>query len=158
MQSLLSPWRYEYLIASTDLPGCIFCDAIRNADQADSLIVHRDHHNFVILNRYPYNNGHIMIAPNEHVSDPADVKGEVLSEMMQLFQRSIQALRTVYHPDGFNMGMNLGKCAGAGVESHYHLHIVPRWNGDTNFMGTLAETRVIPEDFSTTLAKLKPLF
>ena len=99
-----------------------------------------------------------MIAPYRHVANPAEVDSDVLQEMMLLFQKGIQALRTVYQADGFNMGMNLGKCAGAGVEEHYHLHVVPRWNGDTNFMATLAETRVIPEDFAITLGKLKPLF
>jgi ATP adenylyltransferase len=138
--------------------GCVFCQAMENPDDPDSLIVHRAKHNFVILNRYPYNNGHIMIAPYRHLSSPVEVEPEILEEMMRLFQRSIQALRTAYNPDGFNMGMNLGKCAGAGVEEHYHLHVVPRWNGDTSFMSTLGETRVIPEDFSSTLAKLRPLF
>ena len=99
-----------------------------------------------------------MIAPYRHIANPADVEPEVLQEMMLLFQKGIHALRTTYKADGFNMGMNLGKCAGAGVEEHYHLHVVPRWNGDTNFMATLAETRVIPEDFNVTISKLKPLF
>ena len=138
--------------------GCVFCNALKSADQPDSLVVHTASHNFVILNRYPYNNGHLMIAPYQHLSNPVEAEPQVLEEMMRLFQTSIQALRTVYKPDGFNMGMNLGKCAGAGIEEHYHLHVVPRWNGDTNFMAALAETRVIPEDFQITLAKLKPLF
>jgi ATP adenylyltransferase len=138
--------------------GCIFCDAIRNQDDAGSLLLFRGRHNFILLNRYPYNNGHLMIAPYVHVANPADVDPPVAEEMMVLCQRVIQALREVYHPDGFNMGMNLGRCAGAGVDEHYHLHVVPRWNGDTNFMTTLADTRVIPEDFQITLAKLKAYF
>ena len=158
MDSIKSPWRFEYVTAVSQKAGCVFCQAISNAAQPDSLIVHQATHNFVILNRYPYNNGHIMIAPYSHVSNPADVKPEVLDEMMRLFQRGIQALSQEYKADGFNMGMNLGKCAGAGVEEHYHLHVVPRWNGDTNFMTALAETRVIPEDFTITLARLKPHF
>ena len=144
--------------ASTRTSGCVFCNAIQNPSDADSLVVHRAQHNFILLNRYPYNNGHIMIAPYQHVSTPLDVDQIVLQEMMQLFQQSMRALRAVYQPDGFNTGMNLGKCAGAGVEEHYHLHVVPRWNGDTSFMSTLAETRVIPEDFQSTLAKLKAHF
>jgi ATP adenylyltransferase len=158
MDTLLSPWRFKYVSGATQKGGCVFCLALENAERPDSLIVHQATHNFVLLNRYPYNNGHIMIAPYQHLSSPVEVESEILKEMMLLFQRAIQALQTVYKPDGFNMGMNLGKCAGAGVEEHYHLHVVPRWNGDTSFMSTLAETRVIPEDFNVTLAKLKPLF
>lgn len=146
------------MTGATKKSGCVFCLAIENVEHPESLIVHRATHNFVLLNRFPYNNGHLMIAPYRHVSSPVDVGPEILEEMMRLFQRAIQALRTTYNPEGFNMGMNLGKCAGAGVEEHYHLHIVPRWNGDTSFMSTLAETRVIPEDFNVTLSKLKPLF
>ena len=146
------------MTAANQVSGCIFCQAIQFAAQPESLILHQAKHNFVILNRYPYNNGHIMIAPYRHVANPAEVEPEVLQEMMLLFQKGIHALRAAYKADGFNMGMNLGKCAGAGVEEHYHLHVVPRWNGDTNFMATLAETRVIPEDFATTLVKLKPHF
>ena len=146
------------MTGATQKGGCVFCNAIEDADHPDSLIVHQAKRNFVLLNRYPYNNGHIMIAPYQHLSTPLEVDPETLEEMMLLFQRGIQALQTAYKPNGFNMGMNLGKCAGAGVEAHYHLHVVPRWNGDTSFMSTLAETRVIPEDFATTLAKLKPLF
>jgi len=158
MDSILSPWRFEYVSTATQKPGCVFCNALAHSDDPDSLILYRADHNFVILNRYPYNNGHIMIAPYQHVSNPVNVAPIVLEEMMQLFQRGIQALTAAYNPQGFNMGMNLGKCAGAGVEEHYHLHIVPRWNGDTSFMSTLAETRVIPEDFAVTMNKLKPLF
>ncbi|MCI0412064.1 HIT domain-containing protein [bacterium] len=158
MNSILSPWRFDYVTGATQKGGCVFCLAIENTDHPDSLIIHQAKHNFVLLNRYPYNNGHMMIAPYKHLSNPVEVEPEILEEMMGLFQRGIQALRAVYRPDGFNMGMNLGKCAGAGIEEHYHLHLVPRWNGDTSFMSTLAETRVIPEDFSITLTKLRPLF
>ena len=158
MNSIKSPWRFEYVTAANQTSGCIFCHAVEFAKQPESLVLHQAKHNFVLLNRYPYNNGHIMIAPYRHVANPAEVDSDVLHEMMLLFQKGIQALRTAYKADGFNMGMNLGKCAGAGVEEHYHLHVVPRWTGDTNFMATLAETRVIPEDFAITLGKLKPLF
>ena len=137
---------------------CIFCSAVENASEAGSLLVFRGEHNFILLNRYPYNNGHVMIAPYQHVANPADADPSILEEMMRLSQRVIQAMRSVYHPDGFNLGMNLGRTAGAGVEEHYHLHIVPRWEGDTNFMAAVADTRVIPEDFKTTLAKLAPYF
>jgi ATP adenylyltransferase len=158
MDSIKSPWRFEYVSGANPTSGCVFCRAIERIAEPESLLLYQAAHNFVLLNRYPYNNGHIMIAPYEHIANPAEVKPEVLEEMMLLFQKSIHALRAAYKPDGFNMGMNLGKCAGAGVEEHFHLHVVPRWNGDTNFMATLAETRVIPEDFNATLAKLKPHF
>lgn len=138
--------------------GCIFCAARDQVNDPDSLVLFRTDHNFIILNRYPYNNGHMMIAPNGHISNPADASPATVQDMMLLAQKVLNALSSVYHPDGFNMGMNLGKCAGAGVEEHYHLHIVPRWNGDTNFMTAVAETRVIPESMETTKAKLSPYF
>lgn len=137
---------------------CIFCDALKIKDPAESLILYRGDLNFLILNRYPYNNAHLMIAPYLHVANPADVPAEVLDEMMRLTQQTIRAMREVYQPHGFNIGMNLGTPAGAGIADHYHLHVVPRWNGDTNFMTTLAETRVLPEAFEVTLGKLKPYF
>jgi ATP adenylyltransferase len=158
MQRIWSPWRFDYVSTAAKQTGCIFCSAVENASGDDSLIVYRGELNFILLNRYPYNNGHIMIAPYEHVANPADADASILEEMMRLSQRVIHAMRQVYHPDGFNLGMNLGRTAGAGVEQHYHLHIVPRWEGDTNFMATLADTRVIPEDFKTTLLKLAPYF
>jgi len=137
---------------------CVFCDALKNSNSADSLILFRGIHNFVILNRYPYNNGHTMIAPYLHASNPVDVNAEIVEEMMRLCQRALHALREVYKADGFNIGMNIGKPAGAGIDEHYHLHVVPRWNGDTNFMTALADTRVIPEEFAATIAKLRPFF
>lgn len=138
--------------------GCIFCDALKETDPLVSLIVYRGNLNFLILNRYPYNNGHLMIAPYQHTSNPAEVNPEILDEMMRLSQRVLKALKEIYHPDGFNLGMNLGRSAGAGIEEHYHLHVLPRWGGDTSFISALGDTRVIPEDFSTTLEKLAPYF
>ena len=143
---------------ATKQSGCIFCNALKEDDPSTSLVVYKGDQNFIILNRYPYNNGHVMIAPFLHVANPVDVPAFVLDEMMQLSQRVIKAMQEVYKPDGFNLGMNLGRSSGAGIEEHYHLHIVPRWNGDTSFMTALGETRVIPEDFATTLSKLKPYF
>lgn len=138
--------------------SCVLCRVLTLQDPAESLIVFRGEKNFLILNRFPYSNGHVMIAPYQHAANPADVDEETASEMMRLVQRTIGALRQVYHPDGFNLGMNLGRAGGAGIDEHYHMHLLPRWNGDTNFMTTISETRVIPEDFATTLAKLKPYF
>jgi ATP adenylyltransferase len=158
MQHVWSPWRFQYVSKAAMETDCIFCEALKERDLNNSLIVHRGVLNFILLNRYPYNNGHMMIAPYLHVANPADAPAEVVEDMMRLSQVAIRALRESYHPDGFNIGMNLGRSAGAGVEDHYHLHIVPRWNGDTNFMTALAETRVLPEAFSVTLEKLKPHF
>lgn len=158
MQHVWSPWRFQYVSNAEKEVGCIFCNALEKHDPAESLILYRSVLNFIILNRYPYNNGHLMIAPYLHIANPADAPAEVVEEMMRLSQDAIKALREVYHPDGFNIGMNLGKSAGAGVEEHYHLHVVPRWNGDTNFMTAIAETRVVPEAFDVTLGKLRPYF
>jgi ATP adenylyltransferase len=118
------------------------------------LIVHRGHFNFIVLNRYPYISGHLMIAPYQHLAELDDAPKEVTDELMDLAKRSQTALRDAYKPEGFNIGMNLGRVAGAGVADHFHLHVLPRWGGDTNFMSTVGETRVLPEDLSMTYRKL----
>jgi ATP adenylyltransferase len=134
---------------------CIFCVAHRNpADDAKNFVLYRGAGNFVILNRYPYISGHLMIAPNSHLSEFDGTAKPITDEMMDLAKRCQSALRETYHPDGFNLGMNLGRAAGAGVADHFHLHIMPRWAGDTNFMSTVGDTRVLPEDLSTTYRKL----
>jgi len=136
-------------------PACIFCAALKTpAADENNLVLLRASNNFVILNRYPYISGHLMIAPNAHLSDFAAAPKETTDELMDLAKRCQSALRNVYQPDGFNIGMNLGRAAGAGVADHFHLHIMPRWNGDTNFMSTVSETRVLPEDLATTYQKL----
>lgn len=135
--------------------ACIFCEALKNsADDLQNHVLLRAQSNFVILNRYPYISGHLMIAPNAHLSDFAAAPKETSDEMMDLAKRCQSALREAYQPDGFNLGMNLGRAAGAGVADHFHLHIMPRWDGDTNFMSTVGETRVLPEDLATTYQKL----
>ena len=134
---------------------CIFCEVQKNpADDKSKLVLVRGAHNFVILNLYPYISGHLMIAPYAHVGDFDSAPKEVTDEMMDLAKRCQTALRDVYHPDGFNIGMNLGRVAGAGVAGHIHLHIMPRWTGDTNFMTTVNETRVLSEDLPMTYEKL----
>jgi ATP adenylyltransferase len=158
MEYLWSPWRFDYVSIAAKDTGCIFCTALQKADEPDSLVVYRGQHNFIILNRFPYNNGHLMIAPYEHIANLEEAARPAAEEMMVLTQRVIQTMREVYKPDGFNVGMNLGRIAGAGVDTHYHMHVVPRWSGDTNFMTALSQTRVIPESFETTLSKLKPYF
>jgi ATP adenylyltransferase len=155
MDYLWTPWRYRYISEAKKDDGlCIFCEALALNDDARTMIVLRGEKNFIILNRYPYTTGHVMIVPYAHVADFAAADPETLAETMRLAQRVQAALAEIYHPDGFNLGMNLGRSAGAGVTGHLHLHLLPRWNGDANFMTTIAETRMQPEDLSTTYAKL----
>jgi len=138
---------------------CIFCLAQTNpADDAKNFVLYRGTSNFIILNRYPYISGHLMIAPNAHISEFDAAPKATTDEMTDLAKRCQTALREVYTPDGFNVGMNLGRAAGAGVADHFHLHILPRWIGDTNFTSTVGETRVLPESLETTFRKLKPKF
>ena len=141
---------------STPVPGCIFCDAV--ARQADELIVARGSQAFVILNKFPYNNGHLMVVTSRHVGRLADLSADERDELMALTQASEVALARVYQPHGFNIGLNLGKSAGAGVLDHLHVHVVPRWNGDTNFMSVVGETRVLPEELPTTAGRLRAAF
>ncbi len=155
MDYLWTPWRYRYITDATKDDRCIFCDALAVEDDAASLIVCRGTKNFVILNRFPYTTGHVMIVPFAHVAELGQCDAATLSEMMQLAQRVTATLTTAYHPEGFNLGMNLGRCAGAGVTGHLHLHLLPRWAGDTNFMTTVSETRLHPEDLAITYDKLR---
>jgi ATP adenylyltransferase len=157
MDYLWTPWRYQYMaqVTSGKQPECIFCDAVAHKDDAETLIVHRGAKTFVILNRYPYTSGHIMIVPYAHVAELHLCDAETLSEMMQLAQRVEVALCADYKPDGMNLGMNLGRAAGAGVAGHLHLHVLPRWIGDSNFMTVTGETRVHPEDLKTTYERLR---
>ena len=138
---------------------CIFCLAQTNPpDDAKNFVLYRGTSNFIILNRYPYISGHLMIAPNAHISEFDAAPKAATDEMTDLAKRCQTALREVYKPDGFNVGMNLGRAAGAGVADHFHLHILPRWIGDTNFTSTVGDTRVLPESLETTFSKLKPKF
>ena len=138
---------------------CIFCAAQKNpADDEKNYVLYRGAHNFVILNLYPYISGHLMIAPFAHIGEFDSAPKEVTDEMMDLAKRCETALREVYHPEGFNLGMNLGRAAGAGIADHIHMHIMPRWVGDANFMTTVGETRVLPEDLSITYRKLRKKF
>lgn len=157
MDYLWSPWRYPYMeqVNKEQLPECIFCDALTRNDDALSLIVYRGKKVFVILNRYPYTSGHVMIVPYAHVAELGLCDAETLGEMMLLAQRVEKAFGANYKPDGMNVGMNLGKAAGAGVAGHLHLHALPRWFGDTNFMTVTGETRVHPEDLRTTYERVR---
>lgn len=164
MDILWSPWRYAYIKGNAkeitaDLGGCVFCDILNNsATDEENFILHRAEFNFVILNIYPYISGHLMVVPFAHLADLDRAEKNITDELMDLTKRCQTALRKVYQPHGFNLGMNLGKAAGAGVAEHFHLHILPRWIGDANFMTAIGETRTIPEDLRTTYNKLKEEF
>ncbi len=157
MEHIWSPWRYRYIATADRETGCVFCRILQGDDEKN-FVVHRARHNFVVLNLYPYTSGHLMIVPYEHAASLASVSPEVTAEMMELAKRAQVSLETEYHPDGFNIGMNLGRSAGAGVADHLHLHVVPRWTGDANFVSIIGETRVLPEEMTTTFEKLKKHF
>jgi ATP adenylyltransferase len=160
LERLWSPWRAKY-IASGDSQrhGCVLClIAEHPEDDEKNFILHRAQHGFVVLNIYPYISGHLMIVPYLHTSEFDSMPKEITDELMDLTKRSQTALREAYSPAGFNMGMNLGAAAGAGIADHLHIHLLPRWAGDTNFMTPVAETRVLPEDLETTYSKLRPKF
>lgn len=156
MDYLWTPWRYQYMAqaVSGQQPECIFCDAVRRNQDAETLIVRRGKKAFIILNRFPYTSGHVMIVPYAHVAELNLCDTATLEEMMQLAQRVESAFRNDYKPDGMNLGMNLGRAAGAGVTGHLHLHMLPRWIGDSNFMTVTGETRVHPEELKTTYERL----
>jgi len=158
MDYLWTPWRYQYVSQPGANPACIFCEALKRKDDAETLVLFRGRLNFILLNRYPYTTGHAMIAPYEHVGELERAAPETLAEMMELAQRLQRACAAEYKPEGYNLGMNLGKIAGAGVADHLHLHVLPRWAGDTSFMTTVSETRLEPEDLASTYKKLKKHF
>ena len=157
MEHLWSPWRLAYITGAQSSTGCVFCNALTDPD-ADSLLVFRGTTCFVILNLFPYNNGHLMVIPNRHIASLAAATPEELGELIDLTRISEIALTEAYAPHGLNMGINLGKPAGAGVPGHLHMHVVPRWNGDTNFMTVVGQTRVLPEELPVTAEKLRPIF
>jgi ATP adenylyltransferase len=165
MNQLWTPWRLEYVSTTSDFTGsCIFCDALAEpggtggSDGQSALMVHRAANCYVILNKFPYNNGHLMVVFNRHIGRLADATADELTELMALTQACELALTEAYGAHGFNTGLNIGKAAGAGVVDHLHMHVVPRWNGDTNFMTVVGETRVLPEDLPQTASRLRPLF
>jgi ATP adenylyltransferase len=157
MDRLWSPWRLEYIAGGKPKTGCIFCEATRETESS-SLIVFKGDTCYVILNLYPYNNGHVMVVPYRHLATFGDLAIEELTEIGVLIQRAEAALFEAYQPHGFNIGVNLGKPAGAGVLDHLHVHIVPRWNGDTNFMTVVGEMRVLPENIGASAERLRPIF
>jgi ATP adenylyltransferase len=159
MDRLWSPWRLAYVTGTSTTSGCIFCDAASAGDpERDSLVLVRGRLAYVILNLYPYNNGHLMVVPNRHVGSLAASTADELNEMMRLTRDAEIALAEAYQPQGINVGINIGRPAGAGVLDHVHIHLVPRWNGDTNFMSVIGNTRVLPEELGATKKRLQPIF
>ena len=161
MDRLWSPWRLAYVMgaAAPSPSGCIFCDAAAaGTDSGDSLVVARSSLAYVILNLYPYNNGHLMVVPNRHIGSLASATAEELGELIRLTRDAEVALSEAYQPHGLNVGINLGRAAGAGVLDHIHIHLVPRWTGDTNFLSAVGETRVLPESLGATVTRLRPIF
>lgn len=158
MDYLFTPWRYAYITTAGKSPGCPFCHREKEEDDRKGLIVHRGRHCFVMLNMFPYTSGHVMIIPYQHVDALAGLSAEAAEEMMRLTQRMEAVLRELYKPDGINVGMNIGAAAGAGVAGHIHMHVLPRWVGDTNFMSTVSETRMLPESLETTWERLRAAF
>jgi len=154
LKHLWSPWRMEYINNHDKVEGCVFCNALGLADGRENLIVARGRLAFVILNRYPYTSGHVMVVPNSHQSSLEALDIAIRSEIMELTNQTMQVLQQIYQPQGFNLGMNIGSVAGAGIAEHVHMHIVPRWGGDTNFMSAVAGTRVLPESLEDTYLRV----
>jgi len=159
MEQIWAPWRIRYIeTAKAEVKGCILCDKPKESKDEANYILYRGKHNFVMLNGYPYNPGHLMVAPYRHVDGLDKLPREELHEHFEIVSRGVEVLKKVFGPGGFNIGMNLGRVAGAGIDSHIHTHIVPRWPGDTNFMPVVADVRVMPEALADTYNKLKGEF
>jgi ATP adenylyltransferase len=158
MKRLWASWRMKYITNASKEDGCVFCNALEKVDSPDNLIVMRGERAFVILNKFPYTSGHVMVAPLVHKASLEDLDPTIRAEMMELTTRCMTVLRKVYKPQAFNLGANIGEAAGAGVPGHVHIHIVPRWNGDTNFMSAVGAVRVLPEDLENTYQRVKEAF
>jgi ATP adenylyltransferase len=157
MDYLWTPWRYAYVSGAEPATACIFCELPKKTDQ-EARIVHRGTHCYVVLNTYPYTNGHVMVVPYAHLDELQKLPVEAAQEMMALTQRMEGVLRSLYHPDGLNLGMNIGKAAGAGVAGHIHMHVLPRWIADANFASVIGETRVLPESLEVTWTRIRGAF
>ena len=155
MDQLWTPWRYAYVTTAGKAPSCIFCDLPKLGNDEQARIVHRGRACFVVLNTYPYTSGHVMVVPYAHLDELQKLPSDAAHEMMALSQRMERILRQLYTPDGINLGMNIGKAAGAGVAGHIHMHVLPRWVADASFMSTVAETRVLPETLEMTYQRVK---
>jgi len=155
---LWSPWRYRYLTSPQPPGACIFCALAADNRDEENLIVFRGLHNFVILNRFPYTSGHLMVVPLAHAAQLCQLDDTAAAEMMALTRMAERRLRAIYHPEGLNIGMNIGESAGAGIAGHIHMHVLPRWHADANFMTTISETRVLPEDLGVTWRRVHDAF
>jgi ATP adenylyltransferase len=158
MERIWAPWRIDYVVGKEKEAGCIFCSKPAVDQDDDNLIVHRAQGAFTMMNKFPYNNGHVLVSPYRHVGDICDLGIEENSLLVEELCRAVKVLRNVMRPEGFNIGINLGVCAGAGIAEHLHFHVVPRWNGDTNIMPVLADVSVIPEHLLSTCLKLREGF
>lgn len=158
MQCLFTPWRYAYITEPRSASGCFLCEAAAAPDEPQRLVVHEASRHLVLLNRHPYSNGHLMVAPRAHVASPLQASSDEQAELWRVVLLAQRALETLYQPPGMNVGLNLGKVAGAGVPEHFHVHLVPRWEGDTNFMTAIADTRLIPEGLEQSRERLRPVF
>jgi ATP adenylyltransferase len=158
VKRLWAPWRMVYIDEGSKEAGCIFCTKFHDSDLRAGLVLAHTRHTIVMLNKYPYNNGHLLLAPKRHESTLANLPSEEFIDLNQTLRHSVEIMREAVNPAGINLGMNLGKCAGAGIEDHLHWHVVPRWEGDTNFMPVVAETRVMPQHLLDSYDRLQPLF
>lgn len=154
MDYLWTPWRYAYVSSAGKNQECVFCEAVGSGDDARAGIVYRGKHCFIILNAYPYTPGHVMVVPYAHLDELQKLPAEAAHEMMGLSQRMETVLRELYHPDGINLGMNIGKAAGAGIAGHIHMHVLPRWVADANFLSVVGETRILPETLDVTWKRI----
>ena len=160
MDNLWAPWRIEYILKSSGTRNrkCFLCAALKDRKDSNNHIIHRSKFAFAIMNKYPYSPGHIMVAPTRHTADIADLDGDEILDTFMMVKKSMAALKTSMKPHGYNVGMNLGRVAGAGLETHLHIHIVPRWNGDVNFMSVLSKTRIISEGLESSYRKIRKAF
>ena len=158
MEKLWAPWRMDLIARPEAQAGCIFCDLPKSKDDAKNLVLGRTARTFAMLNKYPYNNGHLMVIPRSHASDVHALAEDEFGELSSMLRIALRLVGRAYNAQGANLGMNIGRAAGAGIADHVHIHLLPRWSGDTNFMTTVGETRVLPEDLETTYSKLRPEF
>lgn len=158
IKQLWAPWRMDFITDSKKAEGCVFCTLVKEKDDRKNLILYRSEKVFVILNKYPYNNGHLMIVPYTHTAELSSLSEKESSDLMEFGRIAVELLKKRYKPEGFNLGMNLGASAGAGIRDHLHLHVVPRWNGDTNFMPVVADTKSMPQHLDASFEALSTLF
>ena len=157
METMWAPWRIDYILGNKE-EGCVFCKALESKDDESRYVLYKGEKTFVVMNKFPYANGHLLVLPIRHISRLDQLDREEMGYLLEMVQKSIEILKTVMNPDGFNVGLNLGKIAGAGIEEHLHFHIVPRWYGDVNALTVFADVRVIPEHILSTYRNLKPHF